>query len=408
MTLEPLPVEIEAPGLEGVVLQLAPAGRLTGALLGLSEAERARVDIHAGAERRGTRRVVVLSDGSYRIDGLAPGEWRVWASVDGRSVARSVTIEPLVEETTLDLEFDGGYTISGFVLSYASPAAGASVHAVGSRGGSSVTDSDGHFQIRDLSEGSYRLEAWNAEGTARAIEDVELNGDETVTLELAEGRLVGRVVASDTGAPVARASVSVTPLELGRRSASWTEADDNGDFRVYGQSGDVQVVVIAEGYARGERLLEIGTDSEERVLFELDPGEPLRLSVRSLGRALQSVNVTLLDGDGRAIARDSGRVGAGGAVAIHGLPEGRHRVIVWEPGFAARRVRRRSGRAVTDRHPLPRSAARGDRARPRGRRRGDAAAGVERRDPLRVDRHAGRPGTDDDRRPAHRSLAAGR
>jgi hypothetical protein len=122
-------IDVRDDPVSGVELELFPTATITGTIHGLDVDELARVRLQAGGLiGLGT----VAFDGSYRIPELSPGPWSVVASLPGtgRFAEGAVVVEPGETEAHLDLDFGGGFVLSGSVIRSERPVSGAGVVAL--------------------------------------------------------------------------------------------------------------------------------------------------------------------------------------------------------------------------------------------------------------------------------------
>ncbi len=262
---EALPVEVAGAPVTGLEVRLRrAAGRVTGRLLGLEPEEIAAARVHAAAaeSRRGVPGEV-SADGSYRIEGLAAGEWQVYAGSERGAVASgTVVLGDGESEAVLDLEFASGAAIAGRVLLDGRPLAGVQVTLSGPQQAWTRTDLHGGFRLRRLPPGTYSLVFLGerqAIGWGRAVE----LGEEDVELEIAieSGSLSGQVLDGASGSPVEGAVVTLEgshpELDLSFSGPSRrTDAGGFFDFPLLAPGGYV-VRVAAEGRDTLETRVEI-------------------------------------------------------------------------------------------------------------------------------------------------------
>jgi hypothetical protein len=171
-------------------LRLDGGAVVTGQIRGLSFQDLARV--HLVATRTGIpgeQEGRADSQGSYRIDDLAAGDWLVLARMpDGRMAQGQVTIASGARAVSLDLGFEGGVTLSGHILTGATPIAGALVRVLagdGSGAGGGVTGPQGEFRIEGLRPGTYAMTIVPPQPGSPHHETLELRGDREVVIDLA-------------------------------------------------------------------------------------------------------------------------------------------------------------------------------------------------------------------------------
>jgi protocatechuate 3,4-dioxygenase beta subunit len=217
----PVPeLEVGDGDIQGLELRLTRSPMaIVGRLLGLSPEQQSRLQIEAQAQgvAGGWRRRPGRLDGrgGYRIPDLIPGEWAVQAyDPEGRRVYGQVRVEPGVQETALDLDFSGGLTLSGRVVSNGQPLSEARVDLTGGPGGggTATTGYDGAFRVAGLQAGTFTLVVTSpAQGISQS-RSVTLDGDRDLTIEIETGALSGRVLSGKTGTPVAGVTVELAVL----------------------------------------------------------------------------------------------------------------------------------------------------------------------------------------------------
>jgi protocatechuate 3,4-dioxygenase beta subunit len=168
-------------------LRLDRGSVLSGQILGLSFQDLARVQVAATQEGT-TREQEGQTDyqGRYRVDDLAPGDWRVVARLpDGRLAQDTVTVPPGDRGAVLDLEFEHGLSLSGRVLAGAAPVAGALVNlrAGDGSGGGGRSDQQGEFRIEGLAPGVYTLLVIAPQSKLPHQETLDLRADRQIVIE---------------------------------------------------------------------------------------------------------------------------------------------------------------------------------------------------------------------------------
>jgi protocatechuate 3,4-dioxygenase beta subunit len=101
--------------LAGIEVRLARGGSIHGRLLGLEPGELERLEVAAFSPQHGGAIGRAVSVQSYRVDGLAAGEWTVIASVPGGRQARATLHLEAGAEAEVDLDFEPGLRVTGRV-----------------------------------------------------------------------------------------------------------------------------------------------------------------------------------------------------------------------------------------------------------------------------------------------------
>jgi hypothetical protein len=236
---------------------------LTGHILGLTTEElpRVQVNAHSWARPEKPRLTEANRDGSYRIEGLGPGDWDVeaWSPSSGQLWSGTVQIPAGASEAALDLGLPKGLAVTGRVLMDGKPLSGGSVEARGGNTNSAQTAYDGTFTLQGLSGGPLILVIKNSNGFA-GIRTFPLTEDRKVSIELSTGRLRGRV-ATVAGEPVDDAAVSVDawiPEIRSTVSAPGAQTGADGGFEIPGlAAGTYKVKISKKGFAPVETTVEV-------------------------------------------------------------------------------------------------------------------------------------------------------
>lgn len=332
----------------GVSLRARTVAKKTGEPVPLTEI-RLTADARPGGGVRPTapaeEQIFATSDGRglARVDGLAPGRYRVEArSVGFARWAQDDVVVPSAGELAIDLESAG--VLEGFVVdANGRPASGATVVAIGDEEPVTVTTGDGGGFSAEVVSGTYQLIARRGKETAALQRPLVVPGGTTVRgLRLvlaAAGALEGRVVAASNGAPVAGAAIAVSPyLKAGDTGRAVSGAD--GSYVVEDlPPGSYDVVVTAQGYAELSR---------RGITLTAGQRFPLELKLRGTG-AVEGVVRDAAGQPAEGVAVREGLRWSGGSLT--GFPaeartdaSGHYRLAGLNPG-RARLVARREGDA---------------------------------------------------------------
>lgn len=185
---------------------------ITGRLLGLEPAEMTGILIYASSPSQpGEYTGSLDGQGGYRIPDLGPGEWNLLAHTrNGRRAQGTVRLAPGVAQTSFDLDFTTGLSLSGRVLVDRQPLAGAVVRVTNPKigEGTALTQSDGSFRVTGLSPGTYELEIRTASHTVRHSQPVTVEAGREVLVEIESGAVSGQVTSA-TGEPLNGATVTL-------------------------------------------------------------------------------------------------------------------------------------------------------------------------------------------------------
>lgn len=264
-----------------VLIELDRGVVLTGHLLGLEQHQTQRVEVRASStEGPPTMIGTVDSEGRYRILGLRPGEWTIWASLpqSTRTARESISVSGFDGELVLDLEFPAGHRLSGLVLLDGRPLSTADVvlHCPRARELATRTDVDGSFSFEGVPAGNCRVEVRDRMSQVTSGQKpVEVTGDQELVMEVRTTELAGTVVRASDHEPVAGAKVEL--LDPGRydirRSAT---TDVLGGFSFPVAAGEAGLLkVTARGYAVAVESVPASGAGELQIL--LHPAVPVVL-----------------------------------------------------------------------------------------------------------------------------------
>ena len=266
----------------GIDFSLAAGGKITGKVVvdGTGDPV-ADADVWAsGHDNGGGNGTRTRSDGTYVIDGLGSGDYRVQVhapelklvgefydnQTDWDKAAR-VTVE--VGTTTANINFSlaGGGSISGRVTldngggSTSTPVAGADVWAdsyFGGGGNGTRTDKDGYYIIDGLSAGKYRVFSQapekdlagefynNTNDWDKAAQVVVSTGTTTQNINFSlggGGAITGTVTAASDNSAVSNVDVFASSYDGG--GGNGTRTDGSGNYTIKGlPAGDYRVQVF--------------------------------------------------------------------------------------------------------------------------------------------------------------------
>jgi 5-hydroxyisourate hydrolase-like protein (transthyretin family) len=271
-------VEVAGAPVTGLEVQLSAGAAVRGRLIGLEPKEAAGAQVSALQE---TKRLfsagIVRPDGSYEIQGLMPGDWKISAVAggSGRTAEATVEIDGATAEEHLDLELKAGLRLTGTVLRAGQPAAGMHVSVRPLKAGSlgvATTNHEGRFELAGLDPGPYKISVAVANGSSQS-RPITLADDDDIRIEIDTSRLAGHVIDATTAQPVAGAAISLEPLDRAADDdvpdvpivGSGEATDSTGFFRIEAVAGGrYRLRAEKDGYASAGLLLTVtaGIDQE--------------------------------------------------------------------------------------------------------------------------------------------------
>jgi len=306
-----------------------------------------------------------VQDGTFRIEGLAPGGYMV--SVEKSPYPLMMKLNIQAPDENLELVLESGGSISGMVQDKVSkkPVPTYKIVAEYSPGGffgggsmammnrdprynrsDEVNSPDGAFFISNLKPGEFNLKV-NAQGYAAGEKSgirVESNKTvEGVLIELGKGvTLEGQVVALSDKTPVSGASVSVDTggtnffgmdmdmFDMGPVNAS-SLTNEEGKFRLENLSAGLTTLEVKkEGFLKGKKNVFIREDvPNEPVVIEISGGGTVegRVIAQANGEPLAGAEVTFAGqgfiADMMPFFRTSTVTGSDGRFTFQTVPTGR-------------------------------------------------------------------------------------
>ena len=394
------PVEVEVPegGEVSVEIRLVRGGAIAGSVVDQSGRPVPRVNVRASSGKRWSwndhDRSQTRDDGSFQIDGLRPGSYRVTASRErwwggelrspgkGDDDPHGEKIEVRAGETArvkLVVESQDGVIRGRVVDAGGRPVSDAFVDAqresesAAAAEGSArmamrwgwartptLSNPDGTFTVDKLSPGRYTLRAYRKGGGETVAEHVPAGGKVTLTIRQT-GSIAGAVKLDKGGAPE-RMTVSVADSKTGvrrreeffRTGGAFTLRDlPAGSFEIKASAAEgsgTATVQLAEGQAATGVAITLGARATitGRVVAG-DTGKPLvgyMVNVMPAGKMDQNM---MMFGDSMPPVS-----GADGAFTVENAPAGRVQVLVFPTDMQgtlyafARRVVTVEGGRTTD------------------------------------------------------------
>ncbi|MEZ5964280.1 MAG: carboxypeptidase-like regulatory domain-containing protein [Planctomycetota bacterium] len=372
-------IEVEAGrGADDVVLTLDHGGSIAGKLLLAPGARLGDWDVYAG-ELRGAASpasAALAADGSFRIDDLAPGSYKVQA-MNTRAFTAAMEssmldsdrpdigalfkgiMNKLVqgqcqvrkgETTTIELDATdletAGHTLLVDVQVGDEPLASGLLEVRGqSEAGRLASIEAGTAEITGLPPGPVRLQVRAGLGFA-ALGDAQTTtvagdaGQQRFTMRLPGGTIAGRVVDAASGEPIAGASVHARKADTIASEASeigFALTDAAGRFRFRGLAAGTYNVVADErlsaspdrssGRLDGLRLA--AGEQREDLVLSARRGARVGVTVRdALGAPVPHAMILILDADGQPAATlPIAFTDRDGRADLAGLPDGEVRAV---------------------------------------------------------------------------------
>ena len=255
---------------DGLVLTVDPAGRMTGSITGLFRNEFVTIEVLDRERRLATAKS--FRNGPFAMRGI-PDRFIVKAET---SYSRSLGGRGYLTdqgETRLNLDFSARSRLTGVVSTQGRPLAGIQVAVVPedrSRPVVRTTTNDlGRYVAVGISNGPHSVVA----DTGGSF-DVDVAGSTNLDLELPPNELAGTVRAENTGRIIAGAWVELEGQERGSPAiALRRQVASDGGFRFEGlEAGAYLVRVAHRDFAEVSRPVVVG--GRQTILFHLKPSNP--------------------------------------------------------------------------------------------------------------------------------------
>lgn len=337
----PQPIRVADVDVTGVEIRLSPGVDIRGRVVGLEQDDLARTQVAAVRADEAVQRVAEPSwDGTFVLDDVGPGSWRVLAMVDEKGM---VVEEVEVGEAGADVElvFGDGLVVTGRVLRNGKPLVGAIVGLQGRDStslGMTTTDASGAYRLEGLEPGPHLMRV-AYEFRQVYEEDVDLSGDREILVELSGASLSGRVIDAETGVPLSEAAVELRGIDDGGASSFGGKLTDAGGGFRFDDVGDGTYRVVASRSDYGTESVTVSVESAaaaEPVEIALEPAGRVHLIVRVVGAGSPGqVHVAALDDSGVPGFQGTLTAGEGGRVRLDGLPEGSWDLWIAAPGTAS-------------------------------------------------------------------------
>jgi len=287
-------VKVESGRTTTVEVVLERTGTVVGTIRGLSPAEMEACEVYGGGGA-----VRPAADGRFTIESMreGPGQVRVAVREDGRQ--RAVPVEVKAGETvTVDVDFGRGVTITGTVTRSNGLVAMLLVNAeAAAGGGAATTDSNGGFKIEGIPMGEVELTVRELNGKLLVTRRVDAQSDMRLDLQVSEGEVSGKVLASGDRSPVPDALVKIRREGEVEYSRSVT-TDSTGSFHCAElEPGTYRLQASARGFGATEAVVALAEGSVETTLV-LEAEQGVDLIIRAAdGSRVTSAYVLLFRGE---------------------------------------------------------------------------------------------------------------
>ncbi|HEV7518453.1 MAG TPA: carboxypeptidase-like regulatory domain-containing protein, partial [Thermoanaerobaculia bacterium] len=325
-------VRIAGAPVRDLEVRLIRGGAVTGRLLGLPPGDLAGVWVFASSAG-GKGQQGRVDHGEYRISDLAPGDWSLSAGAGSRRVMAQVTLPEAGASVRRDLQFQGGFTLSGRVLRGGVPVPGVEVFTSGLdtaevAGSVTVSDAKGAFRLEGLQPGTYDVAVLPQR--LPQPRRVQIRGDQEIEIDLPASQVSGRVTDAASSAPLDDAALSLVSKGGQDFPLGDQRSVPDGTFRFEGvAAGSYRIAAGKDGYAPGLLEIEVPESGLSGVDLRLDTAAGLELSVLDpTGGPPSQVEAALLDAAGQVVTSGTYPVGEGGRVRLSQAPAGSFLLLV--------------------------------------------------------------------------------
>ncbi len=215
------------------------------------------------------------SDGSFVIDGVAPGHATLVVEAKNYTT-RSVLVEVGPSMPPLQIGLSDGGIISGrFTTGDGKPISYGSMslrRADGVVASTDQTDAQGMFAFRGLDDATYKLTG--SHGSALVTQEIVLRGSANIQLALKAGRAIrGKVTGLR---PEALGKVSISVRREGENMYSYNSVNARGEFELNDVApGPVRIVADLNRAREVSKAIEMPADADINVDLDFPPGASL-------------------------------------------------------------------------------------------------------------------------------------
>ena len=311
-----------------VELRIEAGGTVTGRVVGLASAELSSCRVSAP----GSGGQTVGSDGSFTLTGVTFGQQQVTAMVMPIGKMRSVAVDVEPDRPAqVEIDFAKGVNLTGTVRRAGRSAAGVVVDVTGRTQDSltsTVTSTDGSWEVTGLEPGEYEVAARSAAGATLTVESIVLSGDGRLDLDVPGGRISGLVLADETGQPITGADVELRGLEPPPLQRALATGADGRFASEELADGQYMVTASADGWATAETTVLLSEGVSEETTLRLERSQHLDLLVREpSGRTPSSIQVLAARG-GLVSASLQVACDREGRCTLEGLAPGAYTLLV--------------------------------------------------------------------------------
>lgn len=338
--------DVDISTVQTVNLVMGQGGTITGRILGADPQTYSSITVMA---RSGGSYATssVSPDGAFRVEGVTPGTVNVSARMSQMFENRttpSVSVEVTSgSQSSVDLEFTGGASVSGTVTRFGEPLRSGIVRFTprdrSNAGSMSNLDNEGRYTIDGLSPGSYDVTVIDLQTFSPFSKTVDIRSDnETVDIDIRGGRIEGLVTDATSSQPIDGASIVLERTDAeqgGRFSRLGATTGSTGEFVIEPvPEGSYRLRVERAGFGHATRDVFVTEGREESVELALQPNEGIALRVVDSrdGRAL-TADVTAWDVQNQVAWQGRPSPRADGSIRIPVAP-GTYRVSVSANGYA--------------------------------------------------------------------------
>lgn len=315
--------EVEGGRTADLEIRLSGGATVEGVVRGLRPAELARCMVMGGQDAR------PAADGTFTMQGVAPGRRRIAAVVGAQEREKGVWVEAVLGEVVrAEIDFEDGSEVRGRVVRLKGELDGLGVRLdCAGDVALATTRAGGTFRLQGIVPGACQAVVRDASGRLLLDRPVLIVDGEELRLQIGGGRVRGRVVVGAEQRPVPRASVEITESEGGgiRRE---TVTDREGRFSFEDlPDGELVVRAVAQGHGRQTVALNLAA-SESEITISLSESAGVRVRVLDAGGTPAGRAEVIAFRGSTAVGGWAGVCDAAGSLALDGLPDGRYELVV--------------------------------------------------------------------------------
>ncbi|MEM7051101.1 MAG: carboxypeptidase-like regulatory domain-containing protein [Acidobacteriota bacterium] len=333
----PVTFEFSARGspLYGMTVRKYRGEELFGRILGLSSPDLERAEVRAvlldDSRNLSSSSVVEPQKGTFHLEGLIPGKWRIDARdrATGTSWSRELEVVEGGSPYRVNLKLGGGFELRGVVRANGRPFAGATVRLDGltvAMAPQVEAGLDGSFRLRGLEPGRYVLRVQFGMPLDFHQREITVTGDREIDLDVAAAFLEGKISEAPWTGRAERAVLMIHPLDRGQRGRQFgvTYISPEGEFLITRiPPGAYRIASLRNGFPAASGTIQLAAGDKRQIELQRPAGIDFEIQV-DLAEVpdTRGLQLLLLGENGETVYTARVAVSSGGRVPLADVPAG--------------------------------------------------------------------------------------